>query len=571
MSRHKLTIVGALLALLTLVSLLRTSPAIGFPRDEAVYFEASRRYGAWYAQLLREPAKAASQASRDQHFAFNREHPPLMKSAAGISARLLAEAPQPIKGRDPDAFAPDGGWFQVLPESAAMRLPAQLLAALGVWLLFAHASSRAGRRRGATALSTLSAGLLAAGSFIWLPRVAFHASLHCFDLPIAIAILAVALAYLRGRHSLRWSFITALLLGLAISIKHNALFVGLLMAVHHYGCLAMRRRRGDRVSKAQWLPPVLVLPALIAPLVLWLSWPWLWTHPVDRLVEYFEFHARHSYYNMEFLGSNYNRPPLPFAYPWVMTWATVPTAMLVLGIAGLFVGESSSAPSEASTAPDAGWLRAGLCPADAPAHEGALLGLFIVFPLLLISLPSIPIFGGTKHWLTAYPFMSLAVARAWAWGWEHLQRGPENVRATGPAWGLLLVLGPSAWATTHGHPHNLSQYAPMVGGARGAAQLGLNRGFWGYAALPLFDRQADVEGRVYLHDMMSLAEYQYRREGSWPNGWRPSDAERAEAGFIFHERHMLSDEIRLWHADVPGAPSDQILLDDVPLTSWYGP
>jgi hypothetical protein len=494
-----------------------------------------------------------------------------MKSAAGISARAFAEAPQPVDGREADAFAPEGGVFQVLPESAAMRLPAQLLAALGVWLLFAHASARATGRRGATALSVVSAGLLAAGSFILLPRVAFHASLHCFDLPIAIAILAVVLAYLRGRQSLRWSVVTGLLLGLAISIKHNALFVGLLMAVHHYGSLIARRRSGTTVARAEWLPPVLVLPALIAPLVLWVSWPWLWSQPVDRLVEYFEFHARHSYYNMEFLGANYNRPPLPIAYPWVMTWATVPSALLLLGIGGLFVGEASPAASEDSAPTSTNWMRAGLAPSDAPTHEGALLALFVAFPLLLISLPSIPIFGGTKHWITAYPFLSLAIARAWSWSWESLEFGPEKLRATGPAWGLLLVLGPTAWATAHGHPHNLSQYAPMVGGARGAAQLGLNRGFWGYAAIPLLERQTQVEGRVYLHDMMSLAEYQYRREGSWPEGWRPADPSRADAGFIFHERHFLSDEIRLWRGDLPGAPSDQVLLDDVPLTSWYGP
>ena len=29
-----------------------------------------------------------------------------------------------------------------------------------------------------------------------------------------------------------------------------------------------------------------------------------------------------------------------------------------------------------------------------------------VTPMLMISLPSTPIFGGTKHWFTAYPFMA---------------------------------------------------------------------------------------------------------------------------------------------------------------------
>ena len=35
-----------------------------------------------------------------------------------------------------------------------------------------------------------------------------------------------------------------------------------------------------------------------------------------------------------------------------------------------------------------------------------LLGCFLA-PIVIIALPSTPIFGGTKHWFTAYPFMVL--------------------------------------------------------------------------------------------------------------------------------------------------------------------
>ena len=31
----------------------------------------------------------------------------------------------------------------------------------------------------------------------------------------------------------------------------------------------------------------------------------------------------------------------------------------------------------------------------------------LLAPLFVIALPSSPIFGGTKHWLTAYPFLAL--------------------------------------------------------------------------------------------------------------------------------------------------------------------
>ena len=38
---------------------------------------------------------------------------------------------------------------------------------------------------------------------------------------------------------------------------------------------------------------------------------------------------------------------------------------------------------------------------------GYLLAMNAFFPLVLIALPSTPIFGGTKHWTTGYPFFAL--------------------------------------------------------------------------------------------------------------------------------------------------------------------
>jgi hypothetical protein len=574
-SRRTVVALGFLLALLTFITLVRTGPSVGIPRDEAIYFEASRRHGAWLSQLAREPSRALEKKSRDEHFRFNREHPPLMKTLAGASARIFAEGPARWPGQEAHPYSNRPGPIPVMAESAAMRLPAALLAALAVCMLFVtgvRLSERllSGAQR---PLLSLSAGLLAAGGFILLPRVAFHASLHCFDLPIAVATLAVVLAYRRARSSLRWSLICGIGLGLAISIKHNALFVGPLLALHYYTSLWLQRRGGKQVELAQLFPPCLIVPALVAPLVFFASWPWLWNHPIDRLFAYFEFHAQHSYYNMEFLGANYNRPPMPVAYPWLMTWATVPTSILILALAGLWIADGESKQTPPPPAPlgesPLPRLRRALLEAGTPGYEGLLLAIFSLFPLLLISLPSIPIFGGTKHWITAYPFMALAASRAWVWLWSRV-KGLPPWAALGPLLGLTLLLGPTAWATAHGHPHNLSQYAPLVGGARGAAQLGLNRGFWGYDALELMEAHGDATGRVFLHDLHPLAELQYRREGRWPKGWKSSSAERAKFGFLFHERHMLSEELRLWPGDRPNRPQDHVLLDDVPLTSWYG-
>src|SRR5690606_24516766 len=127
--------------------------------------------------------------------------------------------------------------------------------------------------------------------------------LHTFDLPIAVATLAVVLAYQRGRKSLRWAVLTGAALGVAIVVKHNALFLGPLLAIHHLYAWLRARRRPQPQSLRQLFAPVLIAGAVLGPLVALSMWPWLWTAPVDRLADYFEFHAQHSYYNMEFGGA----------------------------------------------------------------------------------------------------------------------------------------------------------------------------------------------------------------------------------------------------------------------------
>jgi hypothetical protein len=192
-----------------------------------------------------------------------------------------------------------------------------------------------------------------------------------------------------------------------------------------------------------------------------------------------------------------------------------------------------------------------------------------LFPIVLIALPSTPIFGGTKHWITAYPFVALLAATAWTRLWSAVSNGRR--RLLEPA-ALVLCLGPGALATIDGHPYGLSQYAPMIGGARGAADLGLNRGFWGTAIAPALPRLAEtIRGaeRLYVHDIHEQALLQYRREGRWPQGVVAVPAARAQAGLVFHERHMATYEIELWNRLGTSAPVQVIVLDGVPLTSVY--
>ncbi len=593
MTRRARLLVATALGLATTVLLSLGHRQVGYVRDEGIYFVASRAHAAWAARLFSSDFTTTLAApARDRAFAVNREHPALMKIAGGLSARLFAEpGPEARAGQE----RAEAGLLPLMPEGAAMRLPAQLLAGLAVALLFLAGASLAApapRDRKPPPVpkdtspvpeppvpkdtspvpgaSPLLAGLCAASWFIALPHVWFHAGLHTFDVPVAAATLAVVLIYRRALTDRRWALALGPALGVAISIKHNALFIPVLLALHYGLCLLLARRRP---TPGQWLPLPFLAMAVLAPLTVVALWPWLWSDPIGRILEYVEFHRFHAYYNTEFLGINYNRPPLPISYPFVMTWATVPSAALLLALLGLALGlrrdlRPSPVPKASHTSPNTPTWSAPLAGQD--RRDGLLWALFAAFPLVLIAIPTIPIFGGTKHWLTAYPFFALAATSAWI----ALARAARGRWRRAPVLVLAALLVPGVWSTIDGHPYGLSQYAPLVGGPRGAADLGLMRGFWGHAVPPSLLAPAHPgaapQSPIYLHDLHELARLQYQREGRWAHETAPAPVNRARSALFFEERHMRTHELQIWSAEGTVAPTEVLTLDDVPLTSLYG-
>src|SRR5262249_11277179 len=130
--------------------------------------------------------------------------------------------------------------------------------------------------------------------------------------------------------------------------------------------------------------------ALLAPPVYLACWPWLWFGTLARFREYVAFHIHHVYYNMEYFGRNYNKPPFPLSFPDVMTLLTLPVITLVLALIGTValvrpwstVGELRSA--ESSSVSDGRGV-------------GLFVGLNALFPMAILTLTRAPIFGATKH------------------------------------------------------------------------------------------------------------------------------------------------------------------------------
>jgi 4-amino-4-deoxy-L-arabinose transferase-like glycosyltransferase len=235
--------IAAALAGGTTTLLVGTAPAIGYARDEGIYFVAADAYGRWFRELAARPAEAVGRAAVDLHWSVNHEHPPLLKALFALSHEAFGAA--------------------LGVEGTSYRLPAIVLAAALVALVFAWGTQVAGR----------AAGLVAAGSLLAMPRVFFHAHLACFDVPVTALFTATTYAWWRafGARAARgagWPAACALLFGATLAAKHNAWFLPFLFSAHTLTRVAAARASRSPAWPAARRPlAVLALALVVGPLV----------------------------------------------------------------------------------------------------------------------------------------------------------------------------------------------------------------------------------------------------------------------------------------------------------------
>ncbi len=497
-------------------------------RDEGFYFAAARSYDAWFELLKQSPGEALTPAVVDRYWSVNHEHPSLIKSLFALSHRCLA------------------GLFS--ETSTSFRLPGMLLSSLAVLVTFLWGRRVLGR----------TAGIVAALAFAFLPRVFFHAHLACFDLPVCSLWLVTSYVYVRSLTSAGrgWVVGAGVLFGLMLDTKHNSWIFPFAMGAHFLLTQALPIWRDRREKRPFWrrLPLAWLSMLLLGPMLFYALWPWLWRDTFARLQEYAHFHTAHEYYNMEFLGRTYFEPPMPLGYAWVMTFATVPMITLLLGAVGAF-----SALQQARN------------PDDPHGSDYAFWAVSLLMSYAPWLSSNTPIFGGTKHWMTAYPFLCLFAGLGFVRVCQALVAVAP--RLSHPALvGACVLVGPLVM-TAHAHPFGLSAYTPLVGGAPGAASLGLNRTFWGYTTqslAPFINQRAPQRGTVYVHDTALQSFAMFQEDGRLRRDLRGSlNIAASDIALYHHEPHMSRVEHQIWASYGSIAPDAIAAFDGVPIAWAY--
>lgn len=531
--RHDAAFAGAL-GLLYVTVLLRTSSSVGYARDEGFYSYAAGAVERWFELFGTEGSEPFGQRAIDAHFGPVHEHPGLMKTLFALSRHFLHEGL---------GLFPDPG--------TALRFPGMLMAGIAVAVLYLWGRQAAGR----------AAGVAAALSFALMPHVFFHAHLACLDVGAAAMWLLTSYLYYRAFTEQRLGFVIAagVVYGLFLDTKHNAWLLPFALVLHLALVRLVEWRRGI-ARRGPFVPRALLSVLVLGPPVFLAVWPWMWFSTGERLTEWVRFHLGHDYYNMAFLGHTYWKPPMPRLYAWLMTLGTVPAITLVLFGLGVFDSVRSARrfddPERLSL--DSFWL----------------VGLGVSYAPWLST--DTPIFGGTKHWITAYPFLALFAARGFALLAGKITELHDRLRArpevTRGVLGAVLVAGPLVM-TLGAHPFGLSFYGPLLGGVPGAASLGMNRSFWGYTTGSLtsvLNERAKPNAGVYLHDTAAQSWELLRADGKVRPDLRGTLAISSSTLALYHhEDHMQRVEYETWVDYGTVRPVAMRLYDGVPIVWLY--
>lgn len=537
---------GAALCASYVALLLATSHGLGMSRDESFYVTAGERYGAWIKAAWENPDRGLERAAIDSAWSYNSEHPALSKTLFALG--WLAQQK----------------WHLFPDDSMAFRFPGMLHAGLLLWLIYVFGARGWGR----------FAGLFGAAAYALMPQPYYHAHLDCFDVPIAFMLTLCTYAYWRSLSSKKWIPLVGVTYGLALATKHNAWILPGVLLIHWVWTVVheVRARRRHEPRIVSLVPWWLVSMVALGPALFVASWPWLWHDGWARFGEYFAFHTHHINYDIEYFGENLFRPPFPVAYPFVMTFLTTTLTTSVLALAGMGLRARAMLPAALA---DRIW-KAGTVVADRRCTDVLAFGAMLA-PLFVIAWPTTPVFGGTKHWYAAYPFLCLFAGVAFqrvVTAVRELVPSASRVAQVGTA-GLagVTLLAPSAVDTVHSDGYGLSYYTFAAGGVPGGADLGMSRQFWGYTTGLLVDwfrAHLPHGGSVWICDTTWEAWRMLQRDGLLPENIQAAgDAFQADYAIVQHQKHFNEVDYQIWEVYGRVEPVYVLTYDGVPIVSVY--
>lgn len=507
----KRNLVGLSLVILYLLLAIPTLWNVGITWDEPAYFNAAKAHGFYFYKV----ANGTNPLSKDilQLWEYNNQHPPLTKILSSLTWGL--------------ALIISKGSLTLFSSLAAHRIAVVLMTALSLYILYIFTSG----------IYDLRTGVFATLALIFIPRFFAHSRYIALDVPVAVMWLLTVWCFWRGLHNRKYALLSGVIFGFALSTKLNAFFIPItlslwfLISFRHEIKAKILSIKSDLEGLSRFDPLTITLISIfvIAPLVLFLTWPWLWS-VLRRFGLYLKFHATHGHISVYYLGKTYKTAP--WHYPFVLTAVTLPIPILIFSLFGAFKG-----------------LKRIILSNDGKTFL-FLLNAFI--PLLLISLPT-PTYDGIRLFMPAFPFIaalagigaSMLYERAVA---QFNSKERRWVRVTLTGLIILFLVAPGLHTYVRTDPYEGVYFNSLVGGTGGALKKGFEIEYWQQAyleAVRWLDQQVKGEENLKVYVSVGSAMINFYKHGDIGK-----IAKNEEKGFdipdwIKEQKGILSEKVRL--------------------------
>jgi len=204
-----------------------------------------------------------------------------------------------------------------------------------------------------------------------------------------------------------------------------------------------------------------------------------------------------------------------------------------------------------------------------------LLLLNGLFPLMLISWPTVPHFGGIKHWMPGLPYLAVLAAEALIAtavtlaAWLRKRELELTLSYTVAA----LVLLPGVIGAVHIDGYGESFYNELAGGGAGAAELGMQRQFWSNNVTGVLDwlnHNAPQGATVQFHEVTQGSYGAYRDNGMLRPDIRFSlSPQNSQLAAYQYMQEFRDQEYQIWNAFGTNEPVDGHYLDEAPDITVY--
>lgn len=310
----------------------------------------------------------------------------------------------------------------------------------------------------------------------------------------------------------------------------------------------------------------LILVAGLAAGVVFFCWPWLWSDPAHRTLEYLGRATKRATLSVWYFDEKFSDRLTPWHYPWVTTAITISLPVLILCLYGswqVIRGQMPQSVRDRQTA----------------TLRGRLLLLFLVTPLIVFSLPGVAVYDGERLFLTIFPLVALLSGlgltsllerlkerEKWPFVTSFMSQSEWLPRGiVGTLFGLLAIVQLSS------SPFWLSTYSGVAGSTAGGAALGMEASYWGDGLTRSFwkecegkiPRGAQVAVAPVLHQFQ-LPDWKSQVPAILRNDWQLIPlADVSGAEFKAFERPRLV--VIFWRKADLAAPWQQKLLAQTPL------